>query len=128
MKLLLDTHALLWWWTDDERLSATARGAMQNPAHVVLVSAASVWEMATKHRLGKLKIAAQALPRLDELVRADGFQHLSVRHDHAMRAGSYAAAHRDPFDRMLAAQGDIEGATLVTLDPAFVMFDTRTLW
>jgi PIN domain nuclease of toxin-antitoxin system len=84
--------------------------------------------MAAKHRLGKLQIAAQALTRVDELMRADGFEHLSIRHDHAVRAGSYAVEHRDPFDRMLAAQSAIENATLVSLDPAFALFGTRTLW
>jgi PIN domain nuclease of toxin-antitoxin system len=75
-----------------------------------------------------LEIASQALARLDELIQADGFEHLPIRHDHAMRAGSYAVDHRDPFDRILAAQSAIENATLVSLDPAFTLFGTRTLW
>jgi len=128
VKLLLDTHALLWWWTNDKRLPRTARTAIAAPANTVLVSAASAWEIAIKHRLGKLDLAAHALPRFDELIEADGFEHLPIRHHHAIRAGSYPAKHRDPFDRMLAAQSAIDDATLITLDPAFTLFGTRTLW
>jgi PIN domain nuclease of toxin-antitoxin system len=74
VKLLLDTHALLWWWTDDQRLSPNARAAILDPGHTILVSAASAWEIATKHRLGKLSLADEIVPRMDELVRADGFR------------------------------------------------------
>lgn len=128
MKLLLDTHTLLWWLTDDPQLSRAARTAIAKPVNTVLVSAASAWEIATKHRLGKLVLAAEALARFDELIEADGFEHLPISHRHAIRAGSYPAEHRDPFDRILAAQSTIEEATLVTRDPAFVLFGTKTLW
>jgi PIN domain nuclease of toxin-antitoxin system len=97
-------------------------------ANAVLVSAASAWEIATKHRLGKLNEAADALRRFDELVSADGFEHLPVSHFHGIRAGGHAAEHRDPFDRMLAAQSELECLPLVTCDPAFALFGTRTLW
>ena len=128
MRLLLDTHALLWWQTDDPRLSARARAAIADEANEVFVSAASAWEIATKSRIGKLDGIPQAVARFDELVRADGFRHLPVDHRHALRAGGYPQEHRDPFDRMLAAQSELESLALVTLDPAFVEFGTRTLW
>lgn len=128
MRLLLDTHALLWWQTDDPRLSARARAAIADEANEVFVSAASAWEIATKSRIGKLDGIPQAVARFDELVRADGFRHLPVDHRHAFRAGGYPQEHRDPFDRMLAAQSELESLALVTLDPAFVGFGTRTLW
>lgn len=128
MKYLLDTHALLWWWTDDPQLSANARRAIADPLNSVRVSAASAWELATKHRLGKLGEAGVAVGRFDELVSADGFEHLPVSHYHCLKAGGYAVEHRDPFDRMLAAQAELEGLVLVSRDPAFALFGTATLW
>lgn len=128
MRLLLDTHALLWWFTDDPRLSMAARDAIGDEANEILVSAASAWEIATKHRLGKLDQASEAVSRFNELVLADGFSPLPISHDHALRAGSFVVEHRDPFDRMLAAQSEIEGVPLVTLDHAFGLFGTRVYW
>ena len=128
MKLLLDTHAFLWWCTDDPKLSLTARNAIADEANEILVSAASAWEIATKYRLGKLQQASQAVSRFNELVAADGFTHLPITHVHALRAGSFDVDHRDPFDRMLAAQSDLEAATLITRDTAFEAFRSRTIW
>lgn len=128
MRLLLDTHALLWWWTDDPQLSLAARNAIADTGNLVIVSAASAWELATKHRLGKLGDAAEAVSRYDELVSADGFQHLPMSYYHCLKAGAYAADHRDPFDRMLAAQTELEGLVLVTRDPALASFGVDTLW
>lgn len=128
MKLLLDTHALLWWFTDDPRLSARARGLIADMNNEILVSAASAWEIATKHRLGKLEEAADAVPRFAELVAADGFTHLPVSYQHGLRAGRYPVPHRDPFDRVLAAQAEIESLHLLTLDSAFAQFGIITIW
>jgi len=128
MRLMLDTHALLWWLTDDPQLSRAARSAIADPANEVLVSAASAWEIATKHRLGKLAIGGEVLSRFDELILADGFNHLPMHQGHAIRAGTYPLHHRDPFDRMLAAQADLEGVALLTVDPAFQNFPIRVLW
>lgn len=128
MRLLLDTHAFLWWVTDDERLGPAARAAIADPGNDVFVSAASAWEIATKQRLGKLEGLPSVGHRYGELVAADGFQHLAVDHRHALCAGGYAVEHRDPFDRMLAAQSELEQMPLVTRDPAFALFGTRTFW
>ena len=128
MKLLLDTHALLWWWTDDPKLSDMSRQAISDEGNLVLVSAASAWEIATKHRLGKLPHAGQALDRFNELVAADGFEHQPISYLHCLKAGAYSNEHRDPFDRMLAAQAELEKAVLVTLDPVFAEFQCRVLW
>lgn len=128
MRLLLDTHVLLWWFTDDDRLSAEARRAVADQANDVFVSAASAWEIATKQRLGKLDDVPEAAARFAELVAADGFLHLPVTHVHALRAGGYGAAHRDPFDRMLAAQSELESLLLVTRDPVFADLPARTFW
>lgn len=128
MKLLLDTHALLWWWTNDKQLTQTARDAILDERNTVWVSAASVWEIATKYRLGKLPMADKAIKQLHTLVEADGFEHLPMTWQHSLLAGSYASEHRDPFDRMLAAQSEIEEASLVTCDAAFIGFGTAVLW
>ena len=128
MKLLLDTHTLLWWWTDDAQLSAKAKRLIASDANTVLVSAASAWEIATKTRLGKLAIGAMALQRFHDLVQGDGFTHLPMTWQHAVHAGGLALDHRDPFDRMLAAQSFLEDAALITKDAAFSVFSTRVLW
>ncbi|AYH45472.1 type II toxin-antitoxin system VapC family toxin [Azoarcus sp. DN11] len=128
MRVLLDTHALLWWFTDDPRLSHVARSTIADEANAIVVSAASAWEIATKHRLGKLDEAADAVHRFDELVAADGFEHLPITHFHSLKAGSYMAEHRDPFDRMLAAQSELESLPLVTCDPALALFGIRRIW
>jgi len=128
MRYLLDTHALLWWWTDDQQLSPLARSVIETQTNEIVVSAASAWEIATKHRLGKLAEANEAVQRFNELVAADGFEHLPVSYLHALRAGSYACQHRDPFDRMLAAQTDLGALVLLTCDSAFAAFGTRVAW
>lgn len=128
MRLLLDTHALLWWFTDDDRLSSIARSAIADESNDVFASAASAWEIATKQRLGKLDQVPDATRRFGELVAADGFSHLAITHLHALRAGAYDTAHRDPFDRMLAAQSEIESLVLITCDATFRELGTRTLW
>lgn len=128
MRLLLDTHALLWWWKDDPRLSKRAAAAIADEANTVLVSAASAWEIATKHRIGKLPGVENALSGFNELITADGFSHLAVAHNHAIKAGGFEAERRDPFDRMLAAQAIIEGAVLVSDDAAMKLFRVKCFW
>ena len=125
---MLDTHALLWWWKDDPRLSKRAATAITDPATTVLVSAASAWEIATKHRIGKLPGAESAVRKFSELIIADGFSHLAVSYQHALKAGGFDIEHRDPFDRMLAAQAIIEGATLVTDDATMKLFRVKCSW
>ena len=127
-KLLLDTHSWLWWLLDAPELSARAKAAIADPGNEFFVSAASACEIATKQRLGKLSGVPQALERWAELAALDGFVQLPVDYRHALLAGSYAQEHRDPFDRMPATQSEIEGLTLVTLDPAFALFGTATVW
>ena len=129
MRLLLDTHALIWWWTDDPQLSARARAAVLDERNEVFVSAASAWEIATKQRLGKLQgVPDLQAARLQQLLAADGFGTLAITPAHALRAGAHPALHRDPFDRMLAAQAELEGLQRVTTDPAFAQFAIAVLW
>lgn len=128
MRLLLDTHALLWWFTNDPRLSATARATIADADNDVYASAASAWEIATKHRIGKLTGLPAVTQRYADLIAVDGFRHLAVTHLHALKAGAWPHPHRDPFDRMLAAQSALEEMPLVTRDPAFRTFGILTLW
>lgn len=127
-RLLLDTHALLWWWSDDPSLPAAAREAIADPESRVFVSAVSAWEMATKMRLGRLAAHQGIVSRFHELVAADAFGHLPVTYRHGLHAGGYPVDHRDPFDRMLAAQAELESLTLVTSDTAFADFPVDLLW
>ena len=128
MRLLLDTHALLWWWTDNPGLSAVARSSIADGTSEVFVSAASAWEIATLRRLGRLDHAPDASGRFHELVAADEFRHLAITYGHCLRAGAYTAEHHDPFDRMLAAQSEMESLTLVTKELAFGQFGTTVVW
>lgn len=129
MRLLLDTHALLWWFTNDERLSPPARAAIADEANQIFVSAASAWEISIRHRLGKLAEAGGAVTRFDELVAADGFEHLPIRHYHALKAGAYAQVHADPVDRMLAAQCELEHLQIVSRDKVFSeLFGVKAVW
>ena len=128
MKLLLDTHALVWWWTDDPRLPAAARAAIAAPATTVLVSAASVWEIATKHRLGKWAEVAPLLDGFETLVRRSRFTPLPVTLGQARAAGSLPGPHRDPFDRMLIAQAADQQTPLVSGDPVFASYGIAVIW
>jgi len=127
-RLLLDTHALLWWLADPKQLSAKAYAAIGDPEHQVLVSAASAWELATKVRLGQLEMAQRLLSELPDFLASQGFELLPIQFTHGLRAGGYPQAHRDPFDRLLAAQAELENLTLVTLDPALQAFPCQRLW
>ena len=127
-KLLLDTHALVWWWTDDARLPAAARAAIAAPENTVLVSAASAWEIATKYRLGKCAEVAPLLEEFETLLRRSRFAPLAVTLGQAQAAGALPGAHRDPFDRMLIAQARDQGAPVVSGDPVFAAYDVAVIW
>ncbi|MGV1007201.1 MAG: type II toxin-antitoxin system VapC family toxin [Dermatophilaceae bacterium] len=119
MALLLDTHALLWALTDPDALSPTARRLVADSDTDLVVSAASAWELATKHRLGRLPDAGPLLAAHHRHVARLGAGWLDITADHALLAGGMAWRHRDPFDRMLAAQCLVEGLTFVTKDLVF---------
>ena len=128
MKLLLDTHALLWWLDGDERLSPGARARIEDDAQIVLVSAASAWEIATKVRIGKLPGAADVAECFVDVVRQQDFQLLSITAEHARQAGLMPGGHRDPFDRMLIAQARLEDLVLVSNERLFDQYAIRRFW
>ena len=123
-RLLVDTHALLWWLADDPGLSATAREALAEPANDVLVSTASVWEIAIKRALGKLS-APDDLPAH---IEAQGFGWLPVQAAHAWQVRDLPPHHRDPFDRLLVAQSLVEQLPVVSADARFSAYGVDVRW
>ncbi len=119
MRLLLDTHVLVWWLGDDRALSSRVRGLIADPRNEILVSSVSVFEITTKFRLGKLPSAALLVHELPAEIERAGFRELPLDARHATRAGLLAHPHRDPFDRLLAAQALIEGLPIASVDMIF---------
>ena len=128
MRLLLDTHALLWWLAGDASLSAPARRAIADEENDVFVSAASAWEVATKHRLGKLPGAGPLAVDFAREVRRQGFSPLPITLEHGQVAGALAGEHRDPFDRMLVAQAREEKMALVSNEVVFDALGVTRVW
>jgi len=128
LRLLLDTHALLWYLLDDPELSPVAKAAIESPAAQVYVSAVSSFEIANKHRRGKLPGASVLLEQWTALLAEQQFQSLSLSDDHARFAGGLDIDHRDPFDRMLIAQSRLDNLTLVSNERLFDSFGVSRLW
>ena len=128
VRLLLDTHALIWAWTGDSRLSHVARSALENRATEVFISPASVWEMRTKSRLGRLRGVPPIAEAFADLIQRSDFRVLDITWRHAYSAAAFESTHQDPFDRMLAAQSSIEGLSLVTNDAALRSFPISIIW
>ena len=128
MRLLLDTHALLWWLFDDPQLSETAREAIRKPDTEVFVSSASAWEISTKYRLGELPEAEEAAHNLPALLQRARFEALPISVEHALTAGMPDGHQRDPFDRMLIAQAKLERMPVVTRDLEFKQYGVRVIW
>jgi PIN domain nuclease of toxin-antitoxin system len=122
VKLLVDTHVVIWWLADDAALSDDIKAKLDHEPDVFL-SAATVWEVAIKHAIGKLKEPAD----LPERIRDSGFRELPITSQHALAAGRLPLIHRDPFDRMLVAQARCEDLTLVTRDPEILKYDVSLL-
>lgn len=123
-RLLIGTHALLWWLTDDPALSPAARDAIADPAHEPFVSAASVWEIAIKRSLGKLT-APDDLP---DRIEAEGFPWLPISPKHAWQVRALPLHHRDPFDRIIVAQALTEHIPIITADPRVGRYGVQVRW
>ncbi|MDX2225013.1 MAG: type II toxin-antitoxin system VapC family toxin [Rhodospirillaceae bacterium] len=128
MALLLDTHAVIWWLEGHARLSPRARDLIENPPAPIRVSAASAWEIATKARLGKLPSMVPYAGRLLEVLQSQKFEPLDVSVRHADRAGALSGPLRDPFDRMLIAQAQLEGLNLISNEKVFDRYGVTRVW
>lgn len=128
MRLLLDTHALIWWLAGDEALSNRAREAIGDEANSIAVSAASAMEVATKFRIGKLPNAALLAQDFEAIIADQGFVELAITIHHALRAGEMNIAHKDPFDRLLIAQAQSEDMVLISNETLFDGFAVKRLW
>jgi PIN domain nuclease of toxin-antitoxin system len=128
MRVLLDTHALIWWATSDPRLSRRARDLIQDPANEIVVSVISALEIAIKAGRGSLTIGGSARQFVDDEVLASGFHPLPLTFDHAVRVYDLPPIHRDPFDRVLVAQADVEAIPIVTDDALIRQYSVRVEW
>jgi PIN domain nuclease of toxin-antitoxin system len=128
VRVLLDTHALLWWLAGDAQLSDAARATSADEGNEIFVSAASAWEVTTKHRIGKLPGAGPLAVDFAREVRAQGFRPLAITLEHGQVAGSLTGEHRDPFDRMLIAQAREEKMALVSNEAVFATFGVTCIW
>ena len=128
LRLLLDTHALIWWLSESRRLPETVRAAIFNPANEKLISAATAWEITTKHRLGKLPGSESIAADFAAVIDRQGFEELPLTVDDAARAGALPSPLRDPFDRMLIAQALARNLVLISNESLFDRYGVRRLW
>jgi PIN domain nuclease of toxin-antitoxin system len=128
MKVLLDTHAFLWWITDDPQLSIAARNIISNGENQIFLSAASGLEIAIKARLGKLKVPANVEQFIFEQMAANNFEVLPIKLSHAVHVYALPDHHRDPFDRLLISQAQLEDLSLITADAQIANYEVKTIW
>jgi PIN domain nuclease of toxin-antitoxin system len=128
MKVLLDTHAFIWWYNEPAKLSLSASALFQNPAATLLLSVASVWEMQIKLQLGKLNFRVPLGDIIDAQLRTNAISVLPIALEHVLALQSLPPAHKDPFDRILVAQASVEGASLLSSDPIFSKYPVKILW
>lgn len=128
MNLLLDTHAFLWWVSDDPQLPDRARDAIADGRNEVFFSVVSAWEIVVKAGLGRLRLEGETDAFIDEQLEANAFQVLPVHLRHALALAGLPDLHRDPFDRMLVAQASNDDLTIVSGDPRLVAYPVSVLW
>lgn len=128
MTFILDTHAFLWWDGEPSRLSRTAEEICSDPARKVLLSYASIWEIQIKFGLGKLRLQRPLFQTVRRQMIKNGLRLLSIKLRHLDRLSRLSALHSDPFDRMLVAQAQAEGATLITRDPQIQAYPVSAIW
>lgn len=127
MRILLDTHCWLWMVGRPDRLSQGARDLLRDPGNDLLLSAASAWEIAIKHAIGRLDLPGEPEEVVPDWIARSGVTPLPVFHSHALRVASLPPRHADPFDRLLVAQGQLEGAPILTADRAFEAYDVEVI-
>ncbi len=128
MRVLVDTHTLIWWATDDPKLSRKAQAILSSLETDVFVSAASAWELSTKVRIGKLPGLETFAAEFPARIRALGFSDLAIQVEHGQRAGLLPGNHKDPFDRMLIAQAQAENMPIVSNERVFDAYHVRRIW
>jgi PIN domain nuclease of toxin-antitoxin system len=128
VRFLLDTHTFLWWITDDPHLSERARQVISDPENDIFLSAASGWEMAIKTQLGKLQLPDRFEQFIAEQLFRNNITSLPVMMSHALHVQSLLLHHRDPFDRLLIAQGQLEKMPIITTDSVFADYDVEIVW
>ena len=128
LRLLFDTHALIWWLTDSSQLPEGVRRAIFDPSNEKLISAATAWEITTKHRLGKLPGSELIAADFTAVISRQGFEALPITVEEAARAGALSGPHRDPFDRMLIAQALTRSLVLISNESLFDRYGVRRLW
>lgn len=128
MKLLLDTHAFIWWDSDPNRLSQRVLGFCQSPSTTLLLSVASVWEMQIKQQLGKLQLRVPLAGLIAAQQQTNSLELLPVQLDHVLALDNLPLHHKDPFDRLLISQSQVEDAILVSADSIFSQYPVTVLW
>lgn len=128
MKALLDTHAFIWWVTDDSRLSSTARGIIADDSNVLFLSAASAWEIVIKVRLGKLNLPEPPETYIPSRLTMNRFESLPIQMVHALQVVNLPDFHRDPFDRIIIAQSQVEKMPIVTVDTKITRYPVDVIW
>jgi len=128
MNVLLDTHTFLWWIMNDPRLSIQASLLIRSPETIVFVSAASAWEIAIKSQIGKLTLAQPVQPFIPAQIAANGFVDLPISLAHALHTHGLPLHHRDPFDRILVAQPQLEGMPILRADPLLSRYAVELIW
>ena len=128
MKVLLDTHTFLWWISNDTRLSSRAREIISNGNNELLLSAASGWEIAIKVRLGRLQLPYEPERFIPEQLVINAIQSLPIKISHALHTYSLPIYHRDPFDRIIIAQAQLEGLPILTSDPQIAKYKVEIIW
>lgn len=128
MKLLLDTHAFIWWFNEPEKLSTKALTLLTDGGNDLILSVASIWEMQIKVQLGKLKFTVSLRELVESHEQKNGVQVLPVELEHVLTLDTLPPYHKDPFDRLLVAQASVEGASLISSDPVFSSYPVNLLW
>ncbi|BCV22004.1 type II toxin-antitoxin system VapC family toxin [Moorella sp. Hama-1] len=128
MKALLDTHTFLWWITEDPRLSSRVRQIMSDSDNILYLSAASCWEMAIKARLGKLELPANISSFIPDQLVINAITPLPIEMSHALHVYNLPDYHRDPFDRLLVAQAQIDNLPILTADPQIARYSVNVIW
>ena len=128
MRLLFDTHTFLWWITDSSRLSSMVRATISDRNNKLFFSAASAWEIATKAQLGKLLLPKNPEQFISEQLLINSIESLSIHISHAVRVYHLPIHHKDPFDRILVAQSQLENLSILTLDPLISQYDVNVIW